>query len=85
MDSTSCSKSKWSWYSTESRYSGHKAIANWAENLPSGYDSHSHGESPINGGFNGKNIYFYGPFSRAMLNNQRVNKNGVYPKTLKGE
>jgi len=26
----------------------------------------------INGGFNGKIIYFYGPFSMAMLNNQRV-------------
>ena len=25
--------------------------------VPSGYDSHSHGESPINGGFNGKTIY----------------------------
>ena len=25
--------------------------------LPSGYDSHSHGESPINGGFDGKIIY----------------------------
>ena len=29
-------------------------------------------ENPVNGGFNGKIIYFYGPFSMAMLNNQRV-------------
>jgi hypothetical protein len=30
-------------------------------------------ENPLlNGGFNGKIIYFYGPFSMAMLNNQRV-------------
>ena len=28
--------------------------------------------SLINGGFNGKIIYFYGPFSMAMSNNQRV-------------
>ena len=32
-----------------------------------------HGKSLINGGFNGKIIYFYGPFSMDMLNNQRVN------------
>ena len=30
--------------------------------LPSGYDSHSHGESPINGGFNGKIIYKWAIF-----------------------
>ena len=27
------------------------------ERSPSGYDSHSHGKSLINGGFNGKNIF----------------------------
>ena len=40
--------------------------------LPSGYDIHSHGKSLINGGFNGKIIYFHVPFSMAMLDKQKV-------------
>ena len=36
---------------------------------------HSHGESPYTWWFlAGKIIYFYEPFSMAMLDNQRVNK-----------
>ena len=39
---------------------------------------HSHGKFLINGGFlAGKIIYFYGPFSMAMLNNQRCIHMGV--------
>ena len=43
---------------------------------------HSHGKSPINGAFTGKTIYFYGPFSMAMLNNQRVNRNDFHEPVM---
>ena len=46
-------------------------VANF-DGLPSGYDSHSHGESPINGGLQLGKSSINGPFSMAMLNNQRV-------------
>ena len=48
--------------------------------LPSGYVTYSsHGKFLINGGFlAGKIIYFYGPFSMAMLNNQRVHPYGGF-------
>ena len=42
----------------------------WKLNIPSGYDSHSHGKSPF---FLGKPS-INGPFSMAMLNNQRVSQ-----------
>jgi hypothetical protein len=36
----------------------------------------------INGGFNGKIIYFYGPHSMAMLNNQRAKEKWSIPQKL---
>ena len=76
-------KSRWSWAislvptfgkTTRKTPSWLSPVLQWsvAFQLPSGYDTQSHGKSLINGGFNGKIIYFHGPFSMAMLNNQRV-------------
>ena len=46
--------------------------------LPSGYDSHSHGKSPINGGFNmflaGKIIYKWSILYGYVSHNQMVNQ-----------
>ena len=76
-------KSRWSWAislvptfgkTTRKTLSWLSSVLQWsvAFQLPSGYDTHSHGKSLINGCFNGKIIYFHVPFSMAMLNNQRV-------------
>ena len=76
-------KSRWSWAislvptfgkTTRKTPSWLSPVLQWsvAFQLPSGYDTQSHGKSLINGGFNGKIIYFHVPFSMAMLNNQRV-------------
>jgi hypothetical protein len=48
--------------------------------LPSGYDQHSHGKSPFVIGKPSIN----GPFSMAMLNNQRVDQQDVIQSCLVG-
>jgi hypothetical protein len=44
------------------------------QQIPSGYDQHSHGKSPFFKGNTSISFYFYGPLSMAilLLNNQRV-------------
>jgi len=47
-------------------------ISGWWFGIPSGYDQHSHGKSPFFKTVNPGKPSINGPFSMAMLNNQRV-------------